>query len=317
MDKPALDLLFLPDDFKIQIFKKLDWRSLKNLKLVCKNFCLLIEKNTQSLDRPKVYSLAIVHDGIKISKVEYKFIFTEDTWGSTNSKVIEFGNDDEYEKFLKNINFTKIKQLRLKNLLNKECISVRDNSKFGSDFRTYTFSAKLPNGRYCGEYLSIKIKNNKKFGILYDGSILRMDSLRKLGLFERYGSYSVGKKIAMDLLTGNPMLEYDNVPTGTHKLLYAQIMDHLFGLGFFSLENTCGCKRFKLLFREVSKFNVSRQKLYRTFFDQKRFNNKLVEVNNHNVFSIKSSMNCSKCGIEHENSIVYRKNSEKLCIQSL
>uniref|UniRef100_A0A0K0G1I2 Restriction endonuclease subunit S n=1 Tax=Strongyloides venezuelensis TaxID=75913 RepID=A0A0K0G1I2_STRVS len=112
----------------------------------------------------------------------------------------------KYEEFLKDIDFTNIKQLHLRNLSNKECISVRNDSKFGSDFSTYNFSAKLRNGKYCGEYPPIRIRNSKKFGILYDGNILRKESLRKLGLFERYGPYSVRKKISIDLLTDNSML---------------------------------------------------------------------------------------------------------------
>uniref|UniRef100_A0A0K0FGR1 F-box domain-containing protein n=1 Tax=Strongyloides venezuelensis TaxID=75913 RepID=A0A0K0FGR1_STRVS len=318
MDNPEMDLLSLPDEFKLQIFKKLNWNILKNVKLVCKNFYLLIEKNIQSLDRPKANSVSICYKEDKISRVDYSLIVTEDTFLREPTKRVDFGNDDNYEKFLKNIDFTEIKHLCLRNHSSKEFISVRYYCKFGSDFSTYNFSAKLPNGRYCRKYISFRIRNSKKFGILYDCTILSKESLRKLGLFERCGPYFVGKKIVMDLLTGNSMLEYENIPINTHKLLYAQIMDHLNELRFFSLENTCNHKRFKLFFHKTSKFEVFWKNFYREFFDQIRFNNKVVEINNHNVCSLKSSsIKCSICGIKHEYSIVYEKNSKTLCIQLL
>uniref|UniRef100_A0A0N5BUW5 F-box domain-containing protein n=1 Tax=Strongyloides papillosus TaxID=174720 RepID=A0A0N5BUW5_STREA len=315
MDKPAMDLLSLPDDFKLQILKKLEWNTLKDVKLVCKKLYSLIERNIQSLDKPKVCSLSITYDGIKIFKVDYKFILTEDTWGSTNSKVIEFSNDDEYEKFLKNIDLTEIQVLRFKNLLNGEYISVHYESDFGEGFSTYDFYVKLPNGKYNGKYFSTRVKNSEEFGILYDSNLLRKESLKKLGFFERNIPRSVGKKIAMGLITGNSILEYGNAPTDTRIPLYIQLTSHLFKLGLLNPENTCGRKGFKLLFNEVSKFGVSRQRLYRKFFDKIKFRNNFLEENNDERYSIMNSMTCSKCFSEHSNILFYHKSSRTLEIE--
>uniref|UniRef100_A0A0N5BRI3 Serine/threonine protein kinase n=1 Tax=Strongyloides papillosus TaxID=174720 RepID=A0A0N5BRI3_STREA len=186
---------------------------------------------------------------------------------------VEFCNDDECEKFLKNIDLTEICQLYLCNLSNIESITVDYENDFIENFSAHNFSARniesitvdyendfienfsahnfsarLPNRRFHCSYLSIEIEKSRKFGKLYDGNLPIKESLRKLGILGRNGLHSVGKKIAMDLLTGNLMLKYEDVPTDARKPLYIQITNHLIKLGFFNLENTCGCKRFTLIF---------------------------------------------------------------------
>uniref|UniRef100_A0A0N5BUW6 F-box domain-containing protein n=1 Tax=Strongyloides papillosus TaxID=174720 RepID=A0A0N5BUW6_STREA len=302
MHKPPMDLLSLPGDFKIQIFKKLDWRNLKNLKLVCKDLYFVIEKNIRFLGRPKVYSLSITYDEIKISKVDYRFILTEDTWRGGLLKVVEFSN------------FTEIKELRLTNGLNGEYISIHYESYSSRDFSRYTFSTGLKNGRCYRDYPFVTIKNSRKFGILYDGNLLKMDSLGRFRLFEENGPCSVGKKIAMDFLTDNPMLEYEKAPTNVCKLIDIQITNHLLELRLLNPENTCVRKGFKLLFNKVYKYGVVRQKYYSKLFDKIKFNSNLVEKNNHDVYLISSSMKCSKCGVKHGNFILYDKDSKEFSI---
>uniref|UniRef100_A0A0N5BI56 F-box domain-containing protein n=1 Tax=Strongyloides papillosus TaxID=174720 RepID=A0A0N5BI56_STREA len=316
MDKSTIDFVSLPENFKLQILKKLDWETLKDLKLVCRDFYLTIAKNIQTLGRPKAYSMTIGYDGSKISSVLYRLMLTGNVGRRGSLKHILFNGDDEYENFLKILDFTEIKELCLRNGSNGEYISIHYESNSGGDFSKYNFSTRLPNGRSRKMRLYIGIKSSKKVGILYDGHFLKKESLRKLGLFEEDGSHSVGRKIAMDLLTGNPMLEYENVSANTLEPLDIQIMNYLFKHGFFNPESTCGRKRFKLLFLEVVKFGDFGRKFYRKFFDEIKFNNNLVERNNRNLYSIKSSIKCTKCGVEHENSIFYRRNCKQLCIQS-
>uniref|UniRef100_A0A0N5B2V9 Mut7-C domain-containing protein n=1 Tax=Strongyloides papillosus TaxID=174720 RepID=A0A0N5B2V9_STREA len=150
--------------------------------------------------------------------------------------------------------------------------------------------------------------------MIYDGNILRKESLRKLGFFENDGTRLVGKKIAMDLLTGNPILEYENSPTDTRKTLHVQTTNHLFKLGLFNPDNTCGRIRFTLIFQDLYKFGILRERFYRKLFEKINFNNNLMEENNDKVYSITSYMNCSKCGVKHENSLLYDKDLKELHI---
>uniref|UniRef100_A0A0K0G061 F-box domain-containing protein n=1 Tax=Strongyloides venezuelensis TaxID=75913 RepID=A0A0K0G061_STRVS len=316
MDNPPVNFVSLPENLKLQIFKELDWQTLKNLKLVCKDFCLTIEANIKSLDRPKVYSMSIGYDGTKISSILYRLMLPEIIEGRGPLKTILFSSDDEGENFLKNIDCTEIKGLCLRKGSNVEYISVHCQSYSGGDFSMYNFSTRLQNERSFKMRLYIRINSSGKFGILYDGDFLRNESLKKLGFFEKNGIHSVGKKIVMDLLTGYPMLEYKNANTSTRNPLDIQIMNHLFELGFFNPENTCGRQRFKLHFNEVAKFGYFGKNFYKRLLDKIKFNNNLVKGNNRNVYSVSSSIKCSVCGVEHEISILYRKKCKQLCIQS-
>uniref|UniRef100_A0A0K0G687 Uncharacterized protein n=1 Tax=Strongyloides venezuelensis TaxID=75913 RepID=A0A0K0G687_STRVS len=75
-----MDLVSLSDQFKFPILKELDRENLNNLKLVYKDLFFTVVKNTEKLDRPKV----------------------------------EFGDDREYEIFVKDKTITEIKSLSLK-----------------------------------------------------------------------------------------------------------------------------------------------------------------------------------------------------------
>uniref|UniRef100_A0A0N5B463 F-box domain-containing protein n=1 Tax=Strongyloides papillosus TaxID=174720 RepID=A0A0N5B463_STREA len=211
MDEPAMDLLSLPDNFKLQIFKKLDWKSLKNLKLVCRDLYFLIEQNILSLDRPKA----------------------------------KFSNDDEYGNFLKNMDFTKIAMFYLYNVSERGSIWVR--RELLSDERYSSIcnvSAELPKGTSRFKSFHILILSNRKLILPYNGDLFRMQSLRRLGIFERNKPSLVIKKIIMDILIGNPMLEYENASTDTRKPLYIQITNHMFELGLLNPENRCDHKGF-------------------------------------------------------------------------
>uniref|UniRef100_A0A0N5CHN3 Protein kinase domain-containing protein n=1 Tax=Strongyloides papillosus TaxID=174720 RepID=A0A0N5CHN3_STREA len=99
-------------------------------------------------------------------------------------------------------------------------MSVDYENDSSENFSMYNFSARLPNRRFNRSYLSIEFEKSRKFGKLYDGNLLRKESLRKLGILRKNGIRSVGKGIAVDLLTGNPMLKYEDVPTDARKPLY-------------------------------------------------------------------------------------------------
>ena len=68
--------------------RKLDWETLKDLKLVCRDFYLTIAKNIQTLDRPKAYSMTIGYDGSKISSVLYRLMLTGNVGGRGSLKHV-------------------------------------------------------------------------------------------------------------------------------------------------------------------------------------------------------------------------------------
>uniref|UniRef100_A0A0N5BQW0 Protein kinase domain-containing protein n=1 Tax=Strongyloides papillosus TaxID=174720 RepID=A0A0N5BQW0_STREA len=98
---------------------------------MCRNFFFTIERNILSLDRPKINYLDIFNDGYRISRVEYSIEGTEYTgrgnyrFGNCIPKVVEFSNDDEYECFLKLMDFTEIRKIKLENVLNGESVSSK------------------------------------------------------------------------------------------------------------------------------------------------------------------------------------------------
>uniref|UniRef100_A0A0N5CBN8 F-box domain-containing protein n=1 Tax=Strongyloides papillosus TaxID=174720 RepID=A0A0N5CBN8_STREA len=59
MDENEANLISLPDNFKVPIFKQLDWKTLKKLKSVCRDFYFVIERNIRRLARPKILSLLL------------------------------------------------------------------------------------------------------------------------------------------------------------------------------------------------------------------------------------------------------------------
>uniref|UniRef100_A0A0N5BKH7 F-box domain-containing protein n=1 Tax=Strongyloides papillosus TaxID=174720 RepID=A0A0N5BKH7_STREA len=241
MDKPEMDLLSLPDNFKLQILKKLDWKSLKNLKLVCRDFYFIIEKNIQFLDRPKVEHLEISYDKYRPLRVRYDLKDSGNTSFET-SKMVEFGNACEYEDFLRNKDFTGIKRLVLNTVTNPELIILSDDSDTRREFSKLNFYTSISNGTSYFEFPQITILSTKKLVIPYNGNLLGMQSLRKLGIFEVNKLSLVLKKIIMDVITGNPMLEYENTSIVDTKRLHVQIANHLFELGLLNPENSCALK---------------------------------------------------------------------------
>uniref|UniRef100_A0A0N5CG63 F-box domain-containing protein n=1 Tax=Strongyloides papillosus TaxID=174720 RepID=A0A0N5CG63_STREA len=312
MDKLEVNLLSLPDKSKLKIFKELDWRTLKNLKLVCRDFCFIIEKNIQCLDKPRVDYLQIFYNECRPFRVEHDLKECESTWTLETPIVVEFGDDCEFGKFLKNRNFTRINNLFLRNVANGGFIRLRNDSCPSENFSTIYFSAGLPNVIPSLKYLHVKICIAKGLGIPYNSNLLKEQSLRKLGLYGENESSSVAKKVIMDVLTNNPMLDYADTSNVAAQSLHAQITNHLFELGLLNPENRCDGRQYRLHFIRPVEFTFLDLLFYREFFDKIKFNNNLVVKNNRKGYYIANFMNCSNCGIEHKNSVRYCEYSRDL-----
>uniref|UniRef100_A0A0N5CGS0 F-box domain-containing protein n=1 Tax=Strongyloides papillosus TaxID=174720 RepID=A0A0N5CGS0_STREA len=279
-----MDFISLPDVFKLQILGELHWKDLNNLKLVCKELHSIIVKNIEKLDRPKVDYLHIFYTDDEIVGATYALKNNQNILRIENLKEAVFGDDREYEDFLKDKDFTEIKILVFENTINGEMICIKD-SKY--------------NARDVIDEISIF----HELRIPFNGSVLRKESLRRWGLFEENGTRSVGRKIAMDLLTGNPMLEYENVSADTNRPTFIQVANNLYELGLFNPENLCNCKRVQLTFRVVGGFTVLDEEFYREFFNKIKFNGNFVVEEDDRAFSIWSSIKCSKCGARHRNTM--------------
>uniref|UniRef100_A0A0N5BM70 F-box domain-containing protein n=1 Tax=Strongyloides papillosus TaxID=174720 RepID=A0A0N5BM70_STREA len=181
MDELAKNLLLLPDDFKLQIFKKLGWESLKELKLVCKDLYFLIERNIHCLDRPKISHLLVNCNYLGIRRFYYTITGTENPLTSIE-KVVEFENEPKC--FLRNMDFTKIKDCHIDDyFFNGQHLCVSSENHLRGEFFTLNFSIKLLNGKFREILLSTNAKEYRHFGILNRGNLLTIDSLKNIGFF--------------------------------------------------------------------------------------------------------------------------------------
>uniref|UniRef100_A0A0K0FGQ7 F-box domain-containing protein n=1 Tax=Strongyloides venezuelensis TaxID=75913 RepID=A0A0K0FGQ7_STRVS len=305
--RPSMDFIDLPVDFKLQILKRFHWKDLNNLKLVCKNFYLTVVENVEKLDRPKVDCLKVCYGENKLLGADYDLKLTENLLTHGGLKHVEFSSDSEYEDFLKDKDFTKIKELVLRDIENSTVVMVYDSSFVIGNISRYDFTISLSNGTPFSIPLYVSISSTKNLEIPYSDSVLRKESLKKMGLFERGGSRLVIKKILMDILTGNPMLEYQNISNDSAEPMFIHITNNLCELGFLKLENRCDSKQFKLCFFGSDKFGVLEKEFYRNLFGKIKYGNDLVVEDNDERYYILNSINCSKCGTQHKNFILYEK----------
>uniref|UniRef100_A0A0K0FGQ9 F-box domain-containing protein n=1 Tax=Strongyloides venezuelensis TaxID=75913 RepID=A0A0K0FGQ9_STRVS len=308
-----MDFINLPDQFKLPILKKLNWRDLNNLKLVCKNFYFTIVKNIEKLDRPKVKYIKIFYAGNKILGAEYNSMYFEFFEEEMIPHHIEFNDDREYEIFLKNKDFTEIKKLVFENVVSGEVISLRDDYLPWKDV-FYNYSSKISLLNMKSESLKIKILSTEGFRIPYSGILLKKESLRKMGLFERDGPNLVMKKTTMGIITGNPVLKYENTLSDTNKPLFIQFVDQLSELGFFNFKNRCNMGEFRFFVSWKGGSVVLNEEFYGELYDKITFENNSVKDVDVRYFPLKFSMKCLKCNRKHRNVIGYDKGIQSLYI---
>uniref|UniRef100_A0A0N5BFX9 Uncharacterized protein n=1 Tax=Strongyloides papillosus TaxID=174720 RepID=A0A0N5BFX9_STREA len=143
-----------------------------------------------------------------------------------------------------------------------------------------------------------------------------MKSLRKFGLFGKNESNSVVKKIVMDVVTGNPILQYESTSTDTTKTIFIQILNHLNQHGFFNLKNICDGRHVKLHFKGVGEATVLEKEFIKELYNEKKIKNSLANEINDNGYCLEDSIKCSKCGKEHKYSLLCDKYSREFYIGS-
>uniref|UniRef100_A0A0N5BQE4 F-box domain-containing protein n=1 Tax=Strongyloides papillosus TaxID=174720 RepID=A0A0N5BQE4_STREA len=288
-----MDFVSLPDQFKLPILKKLNWRDLNNLKLVCR--------------KPKVEYLKIFYDENKIFGADYSPMYFEIIEGHMVPHNINFNDDREYEIFLKDKDFTELKRLVFENVISGEIIDVKNNRLFNGNIRLFPhYSISLSNR--TSKILQIMISRFYELRIPYNGNLLRKESLRKFGLFEKDGSHLIIKKIAIDNITGDPMLEYGNILTASSRHISIQIADQLCELSFLDFKNRCGTEGFILGIDWEGESGVLEENFYRELYDKIKLSINSVKDLDITDYPRLVSLNCSKCSRKHTNFIDYQKN---------
>uniref|UniRef100_A0A0N5BQE5 F-box domain-containing protein n=1 Tax=Strongyloides papillosus TaxID=174720 RepID=A0A0N5BQE5_STREA len=310
-----MDLISLPDELKVQILKELQWSNLNNLKLVCRDLYLTVVRNIEELDRPKVEYLKIYYAENEILRVDYKSKHSEINLRDRVLHHIDFNDDHEYDIFLKDKDFTELKRLTFKNVTSGERLHVKEACLiFGNNILFPCYSISLSNRTSKILKISVAILRSCELRIPYNGSLLRKESLRKFGLFEKDGPRLFIRKVTMDIFTRNPMLKYEKISVDTNRLIFSQIMKHLYDLGFFSLENICKREKFLIVFDGIGDFTRSEQEFYREFSEKIKFDNNLRIKDSDESYSIRSSMNCSQCNGKHRHIIHHKKSTNEICI---
>uniref|UniRef100_A0A0N5BQE1 F-box domain-containing protein n=1 Tax=Strongyloides papillosus TaxID=174720 RepID=A0A0N5BQE1_STREA len=132
-----MELLSLPKHLQLDIFSNVDWKSIINVKSVCKELNILIEQNIQRLQRPKIYFMDIDY-GRQINSsseiiVSYAICRDEQENGTNynfrrETKKIFFSNLNSYEDFLRKNDFSRLNQL---------CFDIDKNTEVVRLFNNY------------------------------------------------------------------------------------------------------------------------------------------------------------------------------------
>uniref|UniRef100_A0A0N5BRP1 F-box domain-containing protein n=1 Tax=Strongyloides papillosus TaxID=174720 RepID=A0A0N5BRP1_STREA len=132
-----MDFLSLPDNFQLQVFRELDWKSLVNLRLVCRDFYFTIEKNIEQLDRPKVDKLEVICNREKVEYFRYSFKKLYLPNAVSRWKNYSLENEEQYKSFLKERDFTEIKKLKFLKYWAPESNEVLINMPRGTESYDY------------------------------------------------------------------------------------------------------------------------------------------------------------------------------------
>uniref|UniRef100_A0A0K0G007 Uncharacterized protein n=1 Tax=Strongyloides venezuelensis TaxID=75913 RepID=A0A0K0G007_STRVS len=146
-----------------------------------------------------------------------------------NRYMVEFGNDVNMKFFVKDKDFTRINWFVLRNVASGRYLKLYDDSYPSENFPTFYFSAIPPNRTPNLDSHLIKILATNGLRISYKSNHLRENE-----------SSLVIKKIIVDILTRNPMLECENAPFDTRELLYIQVTNRLFELRLLNSGSICG-----------------------------------------------------------------------------
>uniref|UniRef100_A0A0N5B770 F-box domain-containing protein n=1 Tax=Strongyloides papillosus TaxID=174720 RepID=A0A0N5B770_STREA len=325
-----MDFLSLPENFQLQILKELDWKSLVNLKLVCRSLYFTIERNIEHLDRPKLGELEVICKRGKVKRLDYTLKNSNSHILETQRKIYFAKNKEQYNRFLKERDFTEVERLELfkewicdcsaneyYKHIKKENVVLLEINPHEFEFDGYHFNicedvetiGDITFDQYGVERRFITIGTLSDAGwrkICYD-SCIKPNSLQELGFFEENGSKLIAVKLVMAHLTSNPNFNYNNVSTDRERPLHMEISECLFKYNYFNFEGRCNRKEIYFIFGlDFPSFSDFEKNFYREIFDKVKFGNNFEEFNgDFGSWLIETTMNCRKCGKKHLNRALF------------
>ncbi|CEF66659.1 F-box domain-containing protein [Strongyloides ratti] len=315
-----MEFLSLPEPFRIQVLKNLDWKSLINAKLVSRGLYLTIEKNINFMDRPKIKNLGIYCDkkldDKEIIRVRYS-IFPENCILRKRLKVIHFEDLNEYEQFLQKLDFSKLDYLHFRICDTSDVVGIFNKYYCGGNYiETFvlddTGESEKKNANNVLNLIS-KIKDVGKMYLTLNFPFQKlpmsfmfpeMGSLKEFSIEEKNGTRLITTKMIINIINNNPGMAYFKVSTDSESF-YMKVTECIFELEAFNMENRCSHTPFEISFFNITNFTLSEERFYRELFN--KFNNRSdFEVTNDNGnYNFKKTVECSKCKIQHLNLISY------------
>uniref|UniRef100_A0A0N5BM74 F-box domain-containing protein n=1 Tax=Strongyloides papillosus TaxID=174720 RepID=A0A0N5BM74_STREA len=308
-----MEFINLPEDFKLQIFKELQWKDINNLKLVCRDFYFIITKNIEQLDREELNCLTIYYDKNKIIKVEYRQVSNNELDINDILRSIEFNDDNEYEIFLRNRKIINIKELIFENITKGDTITIRDYEYYYFNInydtstttnRAYEICLSKEYGA-CNACLTIS-SINKIIEIPYNTGTLKKELLEKMSIFKKDNYYLIISKIVLDILTNDPMLKHENISTINTNIepIFSNLIINMHKLGFLEFENNgrCSSKELYLCYSGEHEINAEEKKFYTELFNEIKHEDQLLIIEERN-FDIENFKICLECGARHINKI--------------
>ncbi|CEF65792.1 F-box domain-containing protein [Strongyloides ratti] len=137
-----MNLLLLSEYIQLKIFSNVDSKSLFNVKLTCRRFYLIIEKNIHKMKRPKLCYIKLISNHINYIKkpirIQYKICNqSEETFcyhSSVHDRKVCFVDMVEYEKFLYNCDLTMLCHIQLDYHENTDFIKLFNNCYDGNEY---------------------------------------------------------------------------------------------------------------------------------------------------------------------------------------
>uniref|UniRef100_A0A0K0G470 F-box domain-containing protein n=1 Tax=Strongyloides venezuelensis TaxID=75913 RepID=A0A0K0G470_STRVS len=308
MKEPEIDLLSLPDHLTLQILKELDWKSLMNLKLVCRDFYFLIEKNIGNLDRPKISSLKINFDNGEIQHLHYQFKTSDSFNFESEWKHYVPKDEEQYNRFLKERDFTEIEKLSFFYNEINERVWVSELNQHENEFYGYLFNIYEDNYDNVIEMsdITIEMSSNRDRRMLWYDPYTKLYVLEEMASLGNNRSKIIAVNFVMDYLTGSPSFGFDSDLIVSEGPLQRDIAAYLLEYGYFDFKGRCSREKIKFNFYQNNDSFILETDFYKELFGEIKFKNNLVEINDDDdSFSIETAMDCRICRTRHINRVSF------------
>uniref|UniRef100_A0A0N5BQD9 F-box domain-containing protein n=1 Tax=Strongyloides papillosus TaxID=174720 RepID=A0A0N5BQD9_STREA len=317
-----MDFELLPDDYKIQIFKKLDWNSVMNTRLVCKSFYFAIGKNITSFDRPKIHTLGVCYDTLNDNKLMIKVNFAKyssvNNYRNSTWTTIFFDNMVEYEYFLYTFDFSRLLSLEFRNKGKSEFERSINGSYLGRQYVecVYTvYERETEINSSFDKFIQFFSGTTKEVAsISYEVKhaddpinfeFLKKKSLTAFDAFNEANSRAIIKKAVNNIITNNPSLHYIHLSTNGDGNLYKEVTKYVYDHEALNYLNRCTNRKFTLFFTGVVSFTSVDVDFYKKLFSKIMVGNNTEIENGDEDYVFETALECPQCKIKHSNSVLF------------